>query len=73
MFQVTKELKDLKERMTVMEEELRINNRQLDKSNSNKQKLERDLDEVSVQLCLVIVALFVCYEMNPGIFFAAPC
>ena len=47
MFQVTKELKDLKERMTVMEEELRINNRQLDKSNSNKQNdMKRSLSGI---------------------------
>lgn len=45
-FQLTRENKDLKERCTTLEEELRICNKQLDRGNASIQRLERDLDEV---------------------------
>lgn len=48
-FQLTRENKDLKERCTTLEEELRICNKQLDRGNASIQRLERDLDEVHVQ------------------------
>lgn len=49
-FQLTRENKDLKERCTTLEEELRICNKQLDRGNTSIQRLERDLDEVQVML-----------------------
>ena len=47
-FQLTRENKDLKERCTTLEEELRICNKQLDRGNTSIQRLERDLDEVKL-------------------------
>ena len=49
-FQLTRENKDLKERCTTLEEELRICNKQLDRGNTSIQRLERDLDEVQIIL-----------------------
>ena len=51
-FQLTRENKDLKERCTTLEEELRICNKQLDRGNTSIQRLERDLDEVQIILIL---------------------
>ena len=47
-----------------MEEELRINSRHLEKSNSAKQKLERDLDEVSVTLHIIIMPSYYLYYVK---------
>lgn len=46
---LTRENKDLKERCTTLEEELRICNKQLDRGNTSIQRLERDLDEAAAQ------------------------
>lgn len=46
---LTRESKDLKERCTTLEEELRICNKQLDRGNASIQRLERDLDEAAAQ------------------------
>lgn len=46
---LTRENKDLKERCTTLEEELRICNKQLDRGNASIQRLERDLDEAAAQ------------------------
>ncbi|XP_015766294.1 PREDICTED: liprin-alpha-1-like [Acropora digitifera] len=46
---LTRENKDLKERCSALEEELRICNKQLDRGNAALQRLERDLDEAAAQ------------------------
>lgn len=46
---LTRENKDLKERCTALEEELRICNKQMDRGNTSIQRLERDLDEAAAQ------------------------
>lgn len=46
---LTRENKDLKERCTTLEEELRICNKQLDRGSTSIQRLERDLDEAAAQ------------------------
>ena len=59
-FQLTRENKDLKERCTTLEEELRICNKQLDRGNTSIQRLERDLDEVYK----IDLICYCCYKQN---------
>ncbi|EDO49183.1 predicted protein, partial [Nematostella vectensis] len=46
---ITKESKDLKEKVTSLEEELRLSNKQSERLTSQVQRLERDLDEAAAQ------------------------
>lgn len=43
---MTRESREFKEKATLLEEDVRITNKQLERANSQIQRLERDLDEV---------------------------
>jgi 5-bromo-4-chloroindolyl phosphate hydrolysis protein len=45
---VTRESREFKEKTTLLEEDLRITNKQLERATVQIQRLERDLDEVRV-------------------------